>query len=240
MFPRIGMTFAVLLLVAGCASMPDGPPEPDGVEVQLNGDRIVYRGSMSGEAIDKVGHLLERADGRIAWLDIESGGGEVNWGLDLGNLVHEHGLHVRVIGAGCHSSCANYVFTAADRRVIEPGAVVSWHGSALQRRWGFRARVLMTISSEARDYFVQWQQRQEEFFERIEVDPRVTIVGQDLGCRCTWALSVEDMALFGLTNIEAPESYTSTDLSGFPERYRFRFLDLPEDVFERIRERGDA
>ncbi|MGY6588783.1 MAG: hypothetical protein ACXIUB_10930 [Wenzhouxiangella sp.] len=220
------------LLLSGCATSPGAPVEPDRYEVIQEDTRIIYRGPMSGRANAEVEQILREAEGQIEWLEIESGGGNVDWGLDLGDLVVEHDLNVRVFGIGCHSSCANYVFTAGNRRVIEPGAIVTWHGSALQRQWGFRDRLRRTFFSEFRASYENWALRQAQFFERVGVDERVTIVGQDLECSCIWALSVEDMAKFGLINVEATENYTETDTSQIPHA---KFLELPSDVFERIR-----
>ncbi|MDZ7791923.1 MAG: hypothetical protein U5L08_15780 [Xanthomonadales bacterium] len=226
---------AAALILSACATSPDGPAEPEQYEVRHEEERIVYTGKMSANAIEEVADLLEQHGDSIEWLDIDSPGGDVMLGLDLAELVLEHELNVRAINTGCHSTCANYVFTAGRKRVIEEGALVTWHGSALQRRWGFSTRLGLIFNSSIRQSFNEWKLRQKDFFGRIDVDERITIVGQDLECQCTWALSGEDMAQFGLENVEVSPDYLATDI---PAIYpNMRFLDLPDDVFERIRPR---
>lgn len=225
-------------LLAGCATTLPQREEPERYEVWHEGDRIVYRGSMSGQAIEEVAGLLAQHGDTVEWLDIESPGGEVMWGLDLGDLVLEHELGVRVINKGCHSTCANYVFTAGHPRVIEEGALVTWHGSALQRDWSMRGG--RPLKASLRRYFQAWKERQKAFFQRIGVDERITIVGQDLECECVWALSAKDMARFGLEGVDVPDGYTETDISSISDNPYMRFLELPDDVFERIRPPEDA
>lgn len=225
-------------LLAGCAVSAPQPVESERYEVRYEGDRVVYRGPMSEQAIEDVAGLLSTHGDSIDWLEIESPGGNVDWGLDLGDLVLEHQLNVKVINSGCHSSCANYVFTAGRHRVIGEGALVTWHGSALQRRWGLATRLRRMFNPVIRGKFRQWQERQAAFFDRIEVDARITIVGQDLNCGCIWALSADDMRRFGIDSVDVPESYSETDISeNFETSYvpYVRFLKLPDDVFDRIR-----
>lgn len=225
------------LIVSGCTASPGDPPEPERYEVLREGERIIYRGLMSGKAIDEVAALLQKHGDSIEWLEIESPGGDVMWGLDLGELVLEHELNVSVINTGCHSTCANYVFTAGRRKVIEEGSVVTWHGSALQRHWRVSTRIRRTMMPSHRQNFLEWKRRQKEFFERIGVDARITIVGQDLKCECIWALSANDMTRFGLDQVEVPKNYTDTDVAEIFEESHARFLELPDDVFARIRSR---
>ncbi|QKK01879.1 MAG: hypothetical protein HND55_03900 [Pseudomonadota bacterium] len=232
------LVVSLAMLLGACASSRPAPEEPERYDVRHEGNRIVYRGEMSGLAIEEVAGLLEQHGDMIEWLDIESPGGEVMWGLDLGELVLEHELKVRAFNTGCHSTCANYVFTAGRERAIEDGALVTWHGSALQRNLSMRDG--RPLKPSLRQYVQEWKERQSEFFQRTGVDERITIVGQDLGCECTWALSAEDMARFGLEDVDVPDGYTETDISSISDNSHMRFLELPDDVFERIRPREDA
>lgn len=224
-------------LLCGCALSPEQPEEPD-YELHRDGDHIVYRGSLYGQPVKEVSALLATHGEAIEWLDIESPGGEVMSGLALGELVLHHDLGVRVIGDGCHSSCANYVFTAGRQKVIAEGAVVTWHGSALQQRWSNTSSMRPSERSALREFIREWKALQKGFFERTGIDERITIVGQDLRCRCTWALSAKDMARFGL-HAKVPESYTDTDMPEGSDGSRAKFLELPDDVMTRIRPRDE-
>lgn len=232
---RLLSAACVALLLSACATSPDGSPETQGYEVWKDAGHIIYRGIMLEDAINEVAELLREHGESINWLAIESPGGDVNLGMDLGELVHENQLDVKVVNSGCHSSCANYVFTAGRRKVITEGATVTWHGSALQRSLNALSRAQRRPGSLIRRSINQLKARQKEFFERIGVDARITIVGQDLNCRCVWALSAEDMARFGLDNVEVPDNYRAIVAAEAKEHRHTRLLSLPDDVLERIR-----
>ncbi len=182
-----------------------------------------YTGEITSDGVSRVESLLA-AHPDIRILEINSTGGSIDRGIDLGLLVFRHGLDVHVTGSMCMSSCANYVFTAGRRKVIEPGAVVVWHGSAIQKGLYDFDKFDLTFFREAygRDpncierLALRWklhtyrrrvQSRQAEFFELIKVDPGVTVFGQTHGCKCQWTLSPEDMTAFGIKNVSAYPGY---------------------------------
>ncbi|MYD64520.1 MAG: hypothetical protein F4X26_00740 [Chloroflexi bacterium] len=114
-------------LEANLRSVPGVAPA-----VTVEGSSIVYSGGMHPDGYDALVQLGER--GEVSELVISSLGGEVYWGMKIGEVVHENGWDVRVRGL-CFSSCANYIFPAGQQKVIEEGAVVGWHGSARQSQF---------------------------------------------------------------------------------------------------------
>ena len=186
-----------------------------------------YTGEITSDGVSRVESLLA-AHPDIRILEINSTGGSIDRGIDLGLLVFRHGLDVHVTGSMCMSSCANYVFTAGRRKVIEPGAVVVWHGSAIQKGlFAFKNADISFIPDEFRRgpnwlerlyarLYSRWKwsqlarsvkRRQAEFFKLIRVDPEVTVFGQTHGCKCQWTLSPEDMTAFGIKNVSAYPGY---------------------------------
>ena len=213
----LAAALAVLLPVAAAAG--------DQTVVEREGDAIVYRGAITQQGNALVEALL--ADEGIEWLRITSVGGEVNLGMDLGDLVRGRGLNVEVVDY-CASSCANYVFPAGRRKLLPADSVVVWHGSAIQSGIGalanidfapMEAHLGRTLSDEEKAaaaeemgltaYFDGLTRRQAEFYAAIGVDERVTVFGQDLDCGCDWTIPTADMARFGITGIEAPQGYGS-------------------------------
>lgn len=97
--------------------------------VSVEGSSIVYSGGMHPEGYDELVRLAQQ--GGFVELVISSLGGEVYWGMKIGEVVHTNGWDVRVRGV-CFSSCANYIFPAGRNKVIEDGGIVGWHGSARQ------------------------------------------------------------------------------------------------------------
>ncbi|MFC4728190.1 hypothetical protein [Coralloluteibacterium thermophilus] len=211
-----------LALLAGCATTgTNGTTRPGLAAVEVDGDTLVYRGPIEAWGFEQAHALLEMDVG-IRRLAIASGGGSIEIGMLLGALVRDHGLDVRILAPGCYSSCANYVFPAGRRKTIDPGAVVAWHGSAIQERWD-----VPDEHEEALElYLAEARARQAAFFRSIGVDEQVTVIGQQLGCACTWFLTAEDMARFGIRDVEVPPGYAATQVA-VDDQANVRLLELP-------------
>ena len=100
--------------------------------VTVEGSSIIYSGDVHPEGYDALARLA--VQGEVTELVVSSLGGEVYWGIKIGEIVHESGWNVRVRGL-CFSSCANYIFPAGKDKVIERGGIVGWHGSARQSQF---------------------------------------------------------------------------------------------------------
>lgn len=198
-------------------------------QLALNDDNVKYVGELTGEGFARLKVL---AEGRqITSLTIASGGGEVSLSIDFGNWVFDNQLDV-IVERACLSSCANYIFPAGRRKIIRPGAVVAWHGSARQRNFQTERQLRARIREEHRrmnrrvtgeevrrdaeqmmSYMTVVQEKERAFYERIGVDEYVTRIGNErYGARGFYFLSVEDMERFGIRNVSAPEDYTRTNL----------------------------
>lgn len=220
----------VCLSLTSCATVraPQKFVSPDKLfSVAVEGNTLTYRGALMKDGVDKVEKYL--ADySSVSILAIESQGGEVAEGMRLGDLVLARGMDVRVIGSICASSCANYVFVSGKRKFVEPGALVLWHGSQLRPQ---DIPVTITVEDsnghfESKEYkgeaLLEYLKRPEiavaaerdrkahlEFFRARQVDGRVTVFGQEVGCDCQWTFTVEDMEKFGVGRVYADSSYPS-------------------------------
>ncbi|WP_057658289.1 ATP-dependent Clp protease proteolytic subunit [Pseudoxanthomonas dokdonensis] len=240
------MYSAVITWQAAGSTEAAPPAEP--VMLTLQGDTLVYRGEINADAVARVADLLVQQPG-VAGLAIDSPGGSIDAGMDLGELVRQHGLDVEVMGSGCASSCANYVFAAADRKSIKPGALVIWHGSAIQKgfddldsapgtsvvedgpaqpnifqRWYARH----VVQKMLRQYVKRIRHRQADFYRELGIDARVTVIGQDLGCKCNWTLLPADMAAFGIEHVQAPPAYGMPGYSNSSNWSLIRLADHPD------------
>jgi hypothetical protein len=253
----------VLSLLAACAATgplpgkqaraPDRIELPDGITVSRGGDRVRYSGELTDEGFAALNQLT---DGHpVRTLVVDSAGGEINAGMDFGDWVFERRVDVEVEEI-CLSSCANYVFPAARNKLIRPGAVVAWHGSArqhglmenLEREIDGRVRSLagpqrdherQRMRRATEDYLERAQRRQDAFFQRIRVEEYVTRVGaEEYGVKTLYFLSVEDMSRFGITNVIAPPDYEHTDLTRLVQRHRIDVTFLRLDAFKSCQ--GDA
>ncbi len=191
---------------------------------------VTFSGPITFESV--AGLIRQAATFPVQRLVIDSPGGDVDAGLTLGQWIADHAVDVEVVGL-CASACANYVFAAARRKIIDDGGLVVWHGSLLQKDFRDRAagcsrrlaelRVaehdLVEFDTGAlaveRSFCATWPalaERQADFYAHIGVDEAVTRLGQEpYDFHAAWTVPVEVMARFGLTAIEAPPGYASAD-----------------------------
>lgn len=221
-FGYVGFMSLVALL---CQSSAYANLQPAQVMLVDQGEAISYVGEMEEPAIIQVENLIKNTHGKVKRLVIDSGGGDVNLGMDLAGLVLENSLDV-VVENVCGSSCANYVFPAGKTKHINPNAVVVWHGSAIQEglenppgleNLEFSAGKKPSIAVQRRlleeaieghaKYIADIKLRQASFYARLGVDERVTVIGQQLKAAQEWTLTPEDMAYFGIGNVTAPADY---------------------------------
>jgi hypothetical protein len=228
-----------ILLFAACTArtgLPNGTESHaasvdvgDGITVTRRDDQVKYVGEMTDAGFVALERLTRGR--KIQTLVIDSAGGEIVTSMDFGDWVANRKVDV-VVERLCLSSCANYIFPAARTKLIQPGAVVAWHGSARQRdlmvelsqtiderveKLGLSADAKERKRAQMRrataDYLRGAQLRQDAFFSRIGVDEYVTRIGnEEYHVDGLYYLSVEDMARFGITNVRAPDEYEQTDL----------------------------
>jgi hypothetical protein len=205
--------------------------------IVLNGTTVVYVGILNDQNIERFLEIVR--DKEVLRLIISSGGGEINAGMRLGDWVFDNNVDI-VIERICASSCANYVFTAGRRKTLNEGAIVAWHGNILQKT-GFsneelRETVTQTFETLSEDvkkeldletmvartilqmgeYRVAGIENQARFFEKIGVDEFICRIGNEkYGALDFFTLSVEDMARFGVSNVQASWNYDNVDLTPF-------------------------
>ena len=208
------------MLASGSVVAGLAPSDGEAV-IRTRGPSLLYTGPITQGSVARARGLLE-ASPQITEVVIHSEGGDVEAGMDFGEAIHERALDVRIVGGLCMSSCANYVFPAGRRKIIDPDSLVLWHGSMLQE--GLARDVDFSRAQDqlgrpltrferwqarraARDFVRRTGRRQDRFYDRIGVDGAITVIGQRQGCRCNWTLSIDDMALFGVREVSAPADY---------------------------------
>lgn len=188
----------------------------DTTRVFVENGELHYSGYLDDDANGRLFALYDSLAIKPTVLAIESKGGIVDFGLDLGDWVYRKGLDVKV-SAYCLSSCANYVFTAAPRRTVSNVAVIGFHGgisSATFKLGGERKAAYDAMTKEQQDAF--WAdhrketqpllQRETDFFKKIGVRQDITTYGQasrfDLPDMDGWTFTRDDFARFGVDRIE--------------------------------------
>lgn len=192
-----------------------------GERLELSGDALRLQGVLVDATVDQALALLD-AHPEVRRLVVRSQGGDLRAAMRLGRRIHARGLDVEVDGY-CLSACANYVFTAGRHKRIQAGAVVAWHGSAIQPdlldgRWELvwrKAQQCETTTPECevrigalRDWMLAARAEQAAFFQQVGVDEQLTVWGQvQAPCACSWTFAPADLARFGLTQVSSDGPY---------------------------------
>jgi hypothetical protein len=217
------VTHVAVLLLAALAVPAVAQEQPAWLTppaIEAQGDTLAYTGYLNPAGADRAVDLL--AGGHFKVLRIDSTGGEIMSSMRIGRVLHERRIDV-VVRNLCLSSCANYVFPAGARKVIEPGAIVAWHGDARQPTTLLRIELLKeweqslgrnAVSPHDRKWMGDVRERiaaQDAYYAHIGVRDGIARLGHEVSPVVSgfWALPAADMAAFDIRRIEAPPDYGS-------------------------------
>lgn len=200
-------------------------------KVRLSDCCIEYQGLITSEANDGVYELYEEASPKPTVIVIESIGGGAGAAMQLGMWMLDHDMDVKV-DTYCYSSCANYVFLAGRNKLLAPHASIMWHGGTTQPidrpelehllddmlgALDDDARTAVLAERPREQLLKQLEQsrlelvaRETQFFERIGVDQRITVLGHLFERELLahdhdysgWDLSIEDLDRLGVKHIQ--------------------------------------
>jgi hypothetical protein len=91
---------------------------------RVDDSTIMIDGVIGIETFDKLKTKFTGAERKIV---VRSEGGVTKIALDIAEFILQKRLDI-VVRDYCISSCANYLFVAGNNKVVEPKAVVAWHG----------------------------------------------------------------------------------------------------------------
>lgn len=134
--------FVLLCLLAS----PPARSAPETTQVFLDNGELNYVGGVDEDANRRLFALYDSLVVKPTVLSIRSRGGPVTAGMPLGRWVRERGLDIKVMEY-CLSSCANYVFPAARRKVVSNFAVIGYHGGPGSGQYEFDADTLKMVDA---------------------------------------------------------------------------------------------
>lgn len=207
------MKYLVLVfsfLIVGCTSLKNTGESSQNTEifVGIENGYLIYQGKITETSNNAIFSLFNAAERKPSRLVISSNGGDIDAGMDLGRWVKDNKLDVEVKGA-CASSCANYVFPAANTKYLRKDSVLLWHGSAWQADWEMTDDNRETFNA----YITLMRKKETAFYADIGVDNLLTTYGQSkvnvwdhvkslFGKGAVgYDYSLADMQKFGVTNI---------------------------------------
>ncbi|KFC68499.1 peptidase [Massilia sp. LC238] len=213
-----------LTLAAACLTALALPPTAaaSSTQVFIDNGELNYVGSLTADANQRAFALFSQAQPRPAILSIRSKGGVTGAGIELGRWVHAQGLTVKVMEY-CFSSCANYVFPAAPRKVVSNFAVVGYHGGLSSMSFqldreqeamlktlpaGQREALRAKLEQAVREAAAPQAAEEALYFALIGVQQRITTLGQspahaqaETEQSVGWTYSIADFAKLGVRDI---------------------------------------
>lgn len=173
------LSISVLSVVA-CTS----PPAPPEGRVSLHDTVISIDGHISAATLEELVRLTE-ANPDVRHLRVTSERGDPMAAMQIGYLLQQKQFVIEVTDV-CLEACANYLFTAAEERIVQANALIAWSGGALDRSWIYqwRSYILPGLKSFATRYADTYLRRETRFFERINVDQHITVYGFDKNIGC--------------------------------------------------------
>lgn len=174
---------------------PKEKTEP--TKVYVEGNSIVYDGLITKEANDT---FLKLCTKDVSRLILNSNGGEINLGIDLGELVFDHNLDVE-IRDHAFSSAADYVFPAGKNKYLHKNSTLGWHGGA-SSDYGWLFSTLM------KKYLKKTRNREILFFKKLQIKKEIVSYGQrpeynkyNDGSYVGWTYSINALNKLGVKNI---------------------------------------
>lgn len=222
----------MLLVLALAATLVQGAETPRArsdaqTVVRLEGESIIYQGLLTEAANEKAAELYDRSSRKPQAVHITSIGGSAIAGMQLGSWIAAHDLAVHV-STKCFSSCASYVFPAGRIKILEPTAILLWHGGATQpitegELENLLDGVLAELSADERGELLRHRSRESlihelkrsreylmmqerEYFAMLGVDSRLATLGHLYQHELLepddhyvgWDYSLDDLARLGV------------------------------------------
>ncbi len=200
-------------------------------QVYVEGDYIFYDGDIHEDSIQKVKELYTDNISRIV---LNSLGGEINNGMDLGDFIHEKGLDVEIRNTA-FSSAANYVALAAKTLYLSPDSLLGFHGGATQDEEAYEG-----IPAEQKaildEYLKASKAREDGFYKNIGVNQKITVIGQEerfdakAEGNIGYTYSIEALKALGVENIVLTEGVWNTPTTFPNDNEAHLFVIEKEDL----------
>jgi hypothetical protein len=174
-FPiRIRRFFCSALLASlaiGCFAQPINNSKALYLVVQ--GGDLIFDGQINSENFGAVVKAAAASKTPLRRLVITSTGGDARDALAFAEFVQKSHLDV-VVRDYCNSGCAQYVFVAGKRKIVEPGALVAFHGTPSAMEDAFRRSPIKEGAIEFRRYAAAEQR----FYRRLAIDKKLLLMSE--------------------------------------------------------------
>jgi len=131
---QISVMLFFTILISSCSTLSGLVTAIDNTffRVNINEQYASYHGPISDENVASFINQYNNSGSKPKTLLINSIGGGLSAGIYLGLWLHEQNMDVEV-GNYCFSACANYIFSAGNKKYLSQHSVLGWHGGGLSR-----------------------------------------------------------------------------------------------------------
>ena len=213
---NFGLYIILLFLLSACSA------------IRLTDDASVIRFESPVNASSVAEFIrIAQTSPKVKKIILNSNGGDLVAGMDMGDYILSRNLDVEV-ESKCFSSCANYLFISGNKKIIQDGALVGWHGSMTTKLsdasyicekiegCNYQEYIAEITAKYGKDeeYYLNGMnkilapmiERQQQFYQVRGVVQQVTTYGHCHGRnKRVWTYSISDMRKFGIRNIIADE-----------------------------------
>lgn len=177
----LAFLFSASVFLSACSSQPVVYHQDN---LRVEGNRLILDGIISEATPPRFQQLVDENPNLQAFV-VNSESGDPLAAIQLGYLLHRSELPLIVDGQ-CLGQCANYLFTAATHRTVTATSVVAWRGGAMSHSRVLPWRNYMLPGT--RDFLTRYSdaylRRETRFFERINVNQDITVLGFDERLDC--------------------------------------------------------
>lgn len=171
--------------------------EPPGQWTKVNEQTLRFTGQIDARTAANFNKLINP---KIKTIVVQSGGGDVDAALQVGQEIHRRQLNIIVDGR-CGSSCANYWFVAAAHKTVTEGSWVGFHGNPSSSLLYYDRR---KFDQAFLNSLAQFAQQERVFFQNLGVDielvqrsSKITVAFQ----RPAYLPSPQQLNCFGVSNL---------------------------------------
>ncbi len=144
---RVALFFVLTLVVITYITNDLFAPDVSGVK-RTGEQEISYFGPIDPDRVEQFKSMYRPGDR----LRIQSTGGHLQAGMDFGNFITTNRIDVEVADY-CISSCANYVFLAGQRKILNQTSLVIFHGGPKQENFLYQLQMAFSEEAKAGDVF---------------------------------------------------------------------------------------
>lgn len=232
-----------------------GEKKKDETLINFDGGVVEWSGKITDKSVSALIEASKDSD-EIREFSIVSLGGDVKSAIRLANWVKSKNIDVRVRDV-CFSACANYVFLAGNRKIIEDYAFVAWHGDVFQKNFRELIKKYEEISREKLNGKVltdedeefisknkvkyeslkELQERHIDFYNHVGVNNDIGKIGQEPVVYKSdgWTMTLRLMEFYGVKNVVASDGYamgsyfSNNPLSSIVNKGPLLVLDIDQE-----------